>query len=262
MKHLKKEYKYYVASLSGGKDSVAMVLRLIEEGYPLTHCLFYDTGMEFQAVYNVIKYLEPILSQHGVKLVWLKPDTDFLMDMMIRPIKTRATGEYHYGMSWCGGPCRWRTKGKITTIHRFLDTLDGDYLQYLGIAADEPERIRNEEDLCYPLVEWGMKEADCLAYCYDHNINWKEHEFTPDLYQILDRVSCFCCCNKNTKELRNIYHFLPEYWELLKGMQSKIDRPFRSPSESHPDGISIFDFEQKFRDEDSQMNLFRDCGLQ
>lgn len=27
------------------------------------------------------------------------------------------------------------------------------------------------------------------------------------------RVSCFCCANKNLKELKAIYKFLPEYWQ-------------------------------------------------
>ena len=31
--------KRYVASISGGKDSMAMVLGLMEKGWPLTHCV-------------------------------------------------------------------------------------------------------------------------------------------------------------------------------------------------------------------------------
>ena len=42
----------YIASCSFGKDSLAMILRLIEEKYPLDEVIFYDTGMEFQAIYN------------------------------------------------------------------------------------------------------------------------------------------------------------------------------------------------------------------
>ena len=42
----------YIASCSFGKDSLAMVLLLIEKGYPLDEVIFYDTEMEFQAIYN------------------------------------------------------------------------------------------------------------------------------------------------------------------------------------------------------------------
>lgn len=37
----------YVASVSFGKDSLAMLLVLIEENWPLDEVIFYDTGMEF-----------------------------------------------------------------------------------------------------------------------------------------------------------------------------------------------------------------------
>lgn len=45
---------YYMASVSWGKDSLAMLLRLINENKPLDEVVFFDTGMEFQAIYKVI----------------------------------------------------------------------------------------------------------------------------------------------------------------------------------------------------------------
>ena len=54
---------YYIASCSFGKDSLAMVLRLIEENRPLDEVVFYDTGMEFQAIYNVRDKLLPLLAE-------------------------------------------------------------------------------------------------------------------------------------------------------------------------------------------------------
>ncbi len=42
----------YIASCSCGKDSVAMVLTLIEKEYPLDCVVFLDTGKEFQAIYQ------------------------------------------------------------------------------------------------------------------------------------------------------------------------------------------------------------------
>lgn len=43
-----------VASFSGGKDSTAMVLRLIKEGRPLDEIVFFDTGWEFPQMYDHI----------------------------------------------------------------------------------------------------------------------------------------------------------------------------------------------------------------
>lgn len=41
----------YIASVSFGKDSLAMLLYILENKLPLDEVVFYDTGMEFQAIY-------------------------------------------------------------------------------------------------------------------------------------------------------------------------------------------------------------------
>ena len=69
-----------------------------------------------------------------------------------------------------------------------------------------------------------MTESDCLKYCRSKGIKWEENGI--DLYDILDRVSCWCCANKNKKELYAYYKYLPEYWARLKDLQHKIGRPF------------------------------------
>ena len=57
----------YVASVSFGKDSLAMLLRLIEEDWPLDHVVFFDTGMEYQAIYNNMEKIKPLLKEKGIK---------------------------------------------------------------------------------------------------------------------------------------------------------------------------------------------------
>ena len=44
----------HVVSLSGGKDSTAMLLRMVEEGWPVDHIIFCDTGLEFPEIYDHI----------------------------------------------------------------------------------------------------------------------------------------------------------------------------------------------------------------
>ncbi len=240
----------YVASLSGGKDSTAMVLRLIEENFPLTHVVFYDAGMEYNAIYHVIyDMMKPKIESYGAELITLKPENSFLYDMLIRPVNHR-NGSVSYGYEWCGGLCRWQTTMKTMTINKFINSLNGAYVQYIGIASDEPKRVKTELNKLYPLVDWKMTEQDCLEYCYDKGIQWLEKDRNGhdiDLYQILQRVSCYCCGNKNLKELKAMYEFLPEYWERMKGLQTRIpDRPFRSKSKE-----TIFDLELRFEKERS-----------
>lgn len=120
----------------------------------------------------------------------------------------------------------------------------------MGIAKDEPERIaRLALPKVAPLAEWKMTEADCLQYCYERGFYWEENR--TRLYEILDRVSCWCCANKNKKELRNIYRHLPEYWERLKETQARLERPMKKyKSKKYGEYGNLFDLERVFAAEE------------
>lgn len=225
----------YIASVSFGKDSLAMLLRLIEEEKPLDEVIFYDTGMEFQAIYNIRDKIKPLLEQKAIKFTELKPKNPFLYTMFEKPVKKR-NGEIQYGYSWCGGRCRWGTTEKLKELEKYSKGC----IEYVGIATDEPKRLEKERkgNKIFPLAEWGMTEKDCLQYCYDRGYNWNEDGI--ELYSILSRVSCWCCGNKNLKELENYYKYLPRYWNEFKKLQEKTSRPFRG-------NYTIQDLELKFK---------------
>ena len=64
----------------------------------------------------------------------------------------------------------------------------------IGIAADEPKRIKKlAAQKIAPLAEWGVTETDCLQGCYNRGYEWIENGFR--LYDLLDRVLCWCCAN-------------------------------------------------------------------
>lgn len=228
--------KKYIASVSFGKDSLAMLLRLLEENKPLDEVVFYDTGMEFKAIYNIRDKVIEILKQKNIKFTELKPKCEFCYKMFDKPVKAN-NGTTHYGYSWCGGRCRWGTTEKLVALEKYCKGA----VEYVGIAVDEPKRLEKERkgNKQFPLAEWNMTEKDCLKYCYDKGFNWLEDGV--ELYSILDRVSCWCCANKNLKELKNYYLYLPIYWEKLKELQSKTDRPFKYNK------YTIFDLEEKFK---------------
>ena len=66
--------KLYIVSLSGGKDSTAMLLRLIEEKRPIDRILFCDTGLEFPQMYDHLNKLEQYI---GRKITRLKAEYSF-----------------------------------------------------------------------------------------------------------------------------------------------------------------------------------------
>ena len=235
----------YVANCSFGKDSLSMTLRILEE------VVFYDTGMEFDSIYHNRDRMRKLLMEKKIPFTELCPDHSFLFDMLVRPVRYRKKGDrpypYHYGYEWCGGCARWGTAGKVSVINRYYrEMYPGETIvEYIGIAFDEQKRIYSYPDgrtvRNYPLIGWKMTEADCLNYCHEKGFDWKENGI--DLYDILDRVSCWCCRNKNLKELKMIYRYLPEYWQRLRGIQSRIPEPMKGT------GKSVFELEERFERE-------------
>ena len=70
--------KYYIVSFSGGKDSTAMLLRMLELGtYQIDEVVNFDTGLEFPAMYAHIEKVKSIVEAHGVPFTILKADKSF-----------------------------------------------------------------------------------------------------------------------------------------------------------------------------------------
>lgn len=229
----------YVASCSFGKDSLAMVLLLIEKGYPLDEVIFYDTEMEFQAIYNNKNRMEKILEEHNIRFTVLRDLLPFTYRAFEKEVRTR-NGTIKHGYNWCGGCARWGTSGKLAAINKHYKETYGNetIVEYVGVAADESVRIekyrskRNKTVKLYPLIEWEMKEDDCLNYCYSHGWNWHEETTETEcgwveLYEILDRVSCWCCANKNQKEIKNIMNYLPNYWNRIREYEYRCMIPYK-----------------------------------
>lgn len=166
---------YHIASVSFGKDSLAMVYMLIDEGLPLDEVVFYDTGMEFQAIYDTRDEVLPMLRNHGIKYTELRPARPFWWDMFCRPVRKRGTQVVHkHGYGWCGGPCRWGTTAKTAALDRYAK--EREAVVYVGIAADETSRLEKEKATYkrHPLADWGMTEADCLKLCRERGHEWLE----------------------------------------------------------------------------------------
>ena len=208
----------YVVSLSGGKDSTAMLLRLLEEKRPVDLILFCDTGLEFPQMYEHLARLEAYI---GRPITRLKAEHNFEYYFLhYTPKRKNPVLEQYSGMSWAGPRNRWCTGIlKTRVVDAYLKELREDYtvIEYVGIAADEPKRIK---DKSYPLAEWGMTEKDCLNYCYERGFNW------GGLYEIFHRVSCWCCPLQSLEELRKLYRNFPDLWRQLEEWDKTTCRTF------------------------------------
>lgn len=226
----------HIVQFSGGKDSTAMLNIMIEKGMQIDEVVFFDTGWEFDSVYENIRQHKQMLEELGIKFTELKPTHSFDYLAFEKEVNKRD-GTIQQGYSWCGGLCRWGTTEKLKTLEKYCK---GE-TEYVGLAHDEQKRIQKDRKgiKVFPLDTWQMSEALALAYCYDHGFDYREEGLR--LYDLLDRASCYCCGNKNLKELRNIYHHLPEYWARLKDKQNRTDRLYKK--------IGIDRLEHRFEEE-------------
>lgn len=229
--------KLHVVSLSGGKDSTAMLLMMLEKKMPVDIILFCDTGMEFPAMYEHLERLEQYIDRPVTRI---KAEKSFLYYLLEHKPKRRTTsqavqkyGEDLRGCSWPGPRMRWCTSYlKTRVINDYLKDLEKEYeiIHYVGIAADEEERVKA---LCYPLVEWGVTEKEALAYCYSKGFDF------GGLYQLFDRVSCWCCPLQGLTELRNLRKYFPDLWKLLMEWDARTWRQFRKD-------YSVVELEKRF----------------
>ena len=239
-----------ICSFSGGKDSIAMLLRMIETGMKVDIILFFDTGLEFPQMYEHIKKVEQTINR---KVTVVKSEYDFEYLFLTIPIKhrpdsriTKRYGADIKGYGWPGPKMRWCTNRlKAGPRERFLRQFRQEYdlVEYVGIAVDEEKRIAHKcnrrANVRLPLVEWGMTEEDCLNYCRERGFDWS------GLYDVMKRVSCWCCPLQSLKELRVLYHEFPELWEQLKKWDEMTWRNFRADY-SVKQLEERFDFEEEW----------------
>jgi len=232
-----------VISLSGGKDSTAMLLMMIERKIPIHSVVFFDTGWEFPQMYGHIDFIE---KKTGIKIWRLHPRLPFEYWMFHKPIVARKgelKGKIHrIGNGWPSPSRRWCTREKIGAIEYFCKPIP-NVINCIGYASDEDRKVFNPKyKTRFPLQEWGITEKDALEYCYNKGYNW------DGLYKLFRRVSCYCCPLQRIDELRTLRKHFPDLWKKMLEMDQarpEHNRGFKGYK-------TVKDLEMRFYYEDRQ----------
>ena len=84
---------YHAVSLSGGKDSTAMLLLMIEQDMPIDVVLNADTGMEFPEMYEHLQKLDDLLCrERGIHITTLRHPKGFEWLMFEEPKVCKRSG--------------------------------------------------------------------------------------------------------------------------------------------------------------------------
>lgn len=236
----------HIISFSGGKDSTAMLIMMLEKGMQIDDIVYFDCGnREFPQMAEHIRQVEEYIGRQITRLYPSRGDLNYWMfDYKPKPRKGNTP---KIGKAWPGPTLRWCTGLKTNAINKYYSQYRGEgIISYVGFAADEINRMIRPNtsshwyESRFPLFDFDMTEADCLEYCHSKGFTW------GGLYNHFKRVSCWCCPLQPLKELKQLYLHFPELWERLKDMDRRAWNTFRS------DGQSVEDLERRFYFEEVQ----------
>ena len=137
----------YVASCSGGKDSVATLLLAAQHNEPLDEAVFSEVMFDKDTSGEVPEHrdfiydrLKPFCEKElGIKFTILHADKTY--DEVFHHVITRGPhkGEVR-GFAWAG-MCAVNRDCKIPPVRKYNTALSPDTVSYVGIAQDEPKRL-------------------------------------------------------------------------------------------------------------------------
>ena len=232
----------HILSLSYGKDSLACLGAIEELGLPLdriVHAEVWATKTIHGDFPEMVQFKgkadKIIFDKYGIVVEHLKADTNY--EEQFYKIRKQKNGETCiYGFpcirgGWCNDRLKMAALRKCKT----------DGIQYIGIAADEPNRFHNLTDKKRsPLVEAGWTEEICREWCV-------ENDLLSPIYTTATRGGCWFCHNQGIEQLRLLRKNYPEYWALM--LKWDLD----SPVSFKPDGHTIHDFDKRFSLEDAEL---------
>lgn len=233
----------HILSLSYGKDSLACLGAIERLGWSLDHIVHAEVWatdtipadlppmVEFKTKADKV-----IKERWGIEVEHVSSGVTFEQGFYLSRGRTGRKTKYpgkRYGWPMQRG--QWCLKQlKLTALSK----ISKDAIQYIGIAADEPNRFGTlSETIKSPLVEAGWTEADCRKWC-------EENGLLSPIYTTSTRGGCWFCHNQPVDQLRLLRKTYPNLWGLM--LKWDLD----SPVSFHPDGRTVHDFERRFQLED------------
>jgi 3'-phosphoadenosine 5'-phosphosulfate sulfotransferase (PAPS reductase)/FAD synthetase len=196
----------HIVGLSGGKDSTALALRLVEVEPRPYEFICTPTGNELPEMHAHWASLEQRLGSPLIKLAGGTSLLHLIADFKMLP---------NFRARWCTRIL------KIEPTIEFMESLPPGSVLYVGLRADEEERegIFGEGlNIDFPLRRWGWGEADVWRYLAQKGV------------RIPNRTDCAWCYGQRLGEWYALWKKQPFLYSIAEGLELELGHTFRSPA--------------------------------
>ena len=207
----------YIASCSFGKDSIATILLAIENNEPLDGAVFSEvmfdkarniSGENPEHIEWIYTLAIPKLAALGCPVEVVRAERDY-MSCFFNTIKSGKNRGKLSGWP-LGGMCVIQSQCKIPPIRKYYRRYDEPVMQYVGIAADEPQRLaRIKDNQISLLAKYGYTEQMAMEKC-------REYDLVSPIYETSHRGGCWFCPNCSVKVFAELRRKHPELWSELQ----------------------------------------------
>ena len=246
----------HIASWSGGKDSTASIILAHEHGEPLDMIIFAEVMFDKNISGELPEHIEfvrrstKVFESWGYQVHILRSDRTYMDCFNHRITRSRVPDRIGKKMGLpMMGKCLINRDCKMRTIQRFWKSIDGEYMQYVGIAAEEKKRLdrlvktKNTVSL---LEKYGYTEEMAYQLC-------KKYDLLSPMYDFARRGGCWFCPNAKEKELCYLRKNHRELWNKL--LELEKDTETIGNMWNILTKTRIHDWEEIFQMEDRQIQL-------
>lgn len=196
---------YHALSLGAGVNSTALLHLVIDEKQPLDDVVFADTGAEKPETYEYLNaWIVPYLEKHGIRFTTVKAKETLIE----RCLRGHTIPDRRY---------RWSTRDyKIRPIYKYLKP-HAPVVCYLGIAADEAQRVKQENRVDWltrkwPLIDHGLGREGCARLIRAHD------------WPVPPKSGCWFCPFQRVSEWRELYRDNPSLFKQAVQLEKNGSR--------------------------------------
>jgi len=236
-------------SFSGGRTSAYMLWRVLESngGLPSEAIVcFANTGKEDEAT---LEFVRDCAANWDVPIVWLEWRDNAEKFEIVTFDTASRNGEPFAAMikkkSYLPNPvARFCTQElKVSTINRYLKSIDIEAESMVGVRADEQRRVPKlrARGLMVPLVDAGTTQSDVQTF-------WKAQPFDLGLTfrnGVTASGNCDLCYLKGGAQILSLIAEKPERAIWWAGQEKAVGALFRS---DRPSYSAMLEFSQSQRD--------------